>query len=37
MILKDDVKTILIITFVVVELLSMIFNMFFTEINIGNY
>ena len=37
MISKQDTKTILIITFIIVQLLSMIFNMFFTKITIGNY
>lgn len=37
MISKQDTKTILIITFVIIQLLSMIFNMFFTKITIGNY
>ena len=37
MILKEDIKTILLITFIVVEILSMIFNQFFVKIYIGNY
>ncbi|MBA2710154.1 MAG: VUT family protein [Tatlockia sp.] len=34
---KEDIKTILTITFVVVELLSLLFNSFFVKINIGSY
>ena len=37
MILKDDIKTILVITFIVVEILSMLFNQYFVKVYIGNY
>lgn len=34
---KNDIKTFLVITFVVVQILSMIFNSYFVNFNIGSY